>query len=149
MVSDGVFLTALCFENTKYIEGRFETKVCETELPVFKQTKAWLDIYFKGNNPDFKLPVKFETTYFRQCVYETVCKIGFGKTMTYGEVAYLVANQCGLKKMSAQAIGSALRNNPLLLIIPCHRVIGAKGKLIGYAGGLDKKIKLINLEKGI
>lgn len=85
-------------------------------------------------------------TPFRKAVWEVLLTIPFGKTMTYGDIAKLIAQKRGIAQMSAQAVGGAVGHNPISLIIPCHRVVGPKGKLTGYAGGLDKKAKLLRLE---
>ena len=116
------------------------------ELPIFVETCHWLDIYFSGKEPNFTPQLKMNTTPFRKAVWEILLTIPFGKTMTYGEIAKLIAQKRGIAQMSAQAVGGAVGHNPISLIIPCHRVVGPKGKLTGYAGGLDKKAKLLRLE---
>ena len=142
MTSDGKALTKLYFNDQKYNENALQ-KI----LPIFEQTDKWLDIYFQGIAPDFIPVIKIETTPFRKTVWEILLTIGFGQTRTYGEIAAQIAKQKKLKKMSAQAVGGAVGHNPIALIIPCHRVVGANGNLKGYAAGLDKKIKLLELEK--
>ena len=87
------------------------------------------------------------TTPFRKAVYDILLTIPYGQTMTYGEIANIIAEQNGVERMSAQAVGGAVGHNPISIIIPCHRVIGAYGSLTGYAGGLDRKIELLKLEK--
>ena len=109
--------------------------------------RYWLDIYFKGKAPDFTPPLCMETTSFRKAVWEIMLTIPYGKTMTYGEIADKIAKQKGLLKMSAQAVGGAVGHNSISLIIPCHRVFGSNGSLTGYAGGIDKKVQLLRLEK--
>ena len=120
--------------------------VCDS-LPVFALTKEWLDIYFRGKAPGFTPPLNIKTTPFRKAVWEILLTIPFGKTMTYGEIADRIARQNGLSRMSAQAVGGAVGHNAISLIIPCHRVVGANGSLTGYAGGIDKKAKLLALEQ--
>lgn len=140
--SDGKFLTGLRFEQCK---SEFD----ETEnLPVFAETCRWLDIYFSGRLPDWmpKYKIEFPST-FKKEVLEETSKIPFGKTMTYGEMAQRIASRLGITKMSAQAVGGALGWNPLCIMIPCHRVIGANGKLTGYGGGIKNKNALLELEK--
>lgn len=119
-----------------------------TEHRLLTLTKKWLDIYFSGEKPDFIPPLKVETTEFRQTVYELLLKIPYGKTMSYSEIAGIIAEERGIKRMSAQAVGGAVGKNPIAIIIPCHRVVGSNNQLVGYAGGLDKKKYLLNLEKG-
>lgn len=128
------------------LEIRFQKKIKNNFIPVFEETKKWLDIYFGGEAPDFTPPLRMETTSFRKAVWEIMLTIPFGKTMTYGEIADIIAKQKGVAKMSAQAVGGAVAHNSISLIIPCHRVVGAKGNLTGYAGGIDKKIQLLTLE---
>lgn len=112
------------------------------------EAKTWLDQYFQGKKPDTQeLKLRPIGSDFRQDVWKILRTIPYGQTMTYGEVAHRIAEQRGLAKMSAQAVGGAVGHNPISIIIPCHRVIGANGDLTGYAGGLDIKIKLLQLEQ--
>ena len=142
MESDGKFLTGLRFEQCK-------TEFDETDdLPVFTETCRWLDIYFSGRQPNWLPEYKIDfPSPFRKEILEETSKIPFGKTMTYGEIAQMIASRRGIAKMSAQAVGGALGWNPLCIIIPCHRVIGADGKLTGYGGGIKNKAALLELEK--
>ena len=121
----------------------------QNNLPVFKQAFNWLDIYFSGNEPDFTPKLNPRGSPFRKTVWDIMLKIPYGKTTTYGQIAQQIAKQKGIKDMSAQAVGGAVGHNPISIIIPCHRVIGANGNLTGYAGGLDKKCYLLKLEKAI
>ena len=140
-------LTGLWFDGQKYF-GTALPEVREQKLlPIFDDTKHWLDIYFQGKDPGFTPPLSFDTTPFRQAVWNILLSIPYGHTMTYGEIADIVAKQSGLSKMSAQAVGGAVGHNPISIIVPCHRVVGTSGSLTGYAGGIDKKIKLLQLEK--
>jgi len=142
MESDGNFLTGLRFEQCK--SGFYEAE----NQSVFAETCRWLDIYFSGRQPNWLPEYKIEfPSPFRKEVLEETSKIPFGKTMTYGEIAQRIANLRGIAKMSAQAVGGALGWNPLCIIIPCHRVIGANGKLTGYGGGIKNKAALLELEK--
>ena len=136
LTSDGENLTGLYFEGQKYFNGYGTEKI----LPVFEQAKNWMDIYFGGNAPNFTPPIKINETEFRNSVYNILLKIPFGETKTYGEIAKTL-------KTSARAVGNAVAHNPISLIVPCHRVIGANRNLTGYAGGIDKKSKLLELEK--
>ncbi|GFI62277.1 methylated-DNA--protein-cysteine methyltransferase [Clostridiales bacterium] len=115
-------------------------------LPIFNQAQKWLDIYFTGKNPDFTPSLNMKTTAFRKAVWEILLTIPYGQTMTYGEIASKIAKQSGLTRMSAQAVGGAVAHNSISLIIPCHRVVGTNGSLTGYAGGINKKIQLLELE---
>lgn len=147
MASDGATLTGLWFEDQKFFAQGLSQEYKETDLPIFQHTVEWLNIYFNGKNPDFTLPISIRTTSFRSRVYEILLAIPYGQTMTYGEIANLIAKSSESKSMSAQAVGGAVGHNPISIIIPCHRVIGSDGRLIGYAGGIDKKAKLLELEK--
>ncbi|MGI0407048.1 methylated-DNA--[protein]-cysteine S-methyltransferase [Helicobacter himalayensis] len=113
---------------------------------VFAQTCKWLDEYFNAKIPDFTPPLAICTTIFRQSVWEILLNIPYGKTMTYGEIAQILAHQRGGVKMSARAVGTAVGHNPIALIIPCHRVIGSNNALTGFAAGVDKKEYLLRLE---
>ncbi len=147
LASDGEAIVGLWFDGQKYFADIITQNTPEKMLPIFKQTDKWLDIYFSGKAPDFTPSLVMKTTPFRKAVWEIMLSIPFGKTMTYGEIAAKIAKQKGLKQMSAQAIGGAVSHNSISLIIPCHRVIGTRGNLTGYAGGIDRKIKLLELEK--
>ena len=118
----------------------------EKSLPVFTEACRWLDIYFSGKEPLFTPPLTLRASPFRQAVWEIILTIPYGKTMTYGEIAKRIAMQKGILQMSAQAVGNAVGHNPISLIIPCHRVVGSDGSLTGYAGGIDRKVKLLKLE---
>ena len=146
MASDGETLIGLWFDGQKYFADCLENEYEEKMLPIFEQTDKWLNIYFSGKQPDFTPPLTMKTTEFRKAVWDIMLSIPYGKTMTYGEIADRIAKQKGLKKMSAQAVGGAVGHNSISLIIPCHRVVGTNGSLTGYAGGIAKKIKLLELE---
>ena len=145
--SNGTELNGLRFDGQKYSGDSLEKNYVEKTLPVFEETCRWLDIYFSGKVPNFTPPIAMETTVFRKAVWQIMLTIPYGETMTYGEIAKLIAKQNNLCKMSAQAVGGAVGHNSIALIIPCHRVVGTNGSLTGYAGGIDKKIKLLTLEK--
>ena len=146
LASDGNSLIGLWFDQQKYFANNLKKELQEKELPIFKETIKWLDIYFSGKSPDFTPQLLVKTTEFRKSVWEILLKIPYGQTMTYGDIAKIIANNKGIKKMSALAIGGAVGHNPISLIIPCHRVIGSNGNLTGYAGGIDKKRQLLILE---
>lgn len=145
--SNGSEITGLWFDGQKYFGATLPDDCEEKALPVFDETKKWLDIYFSGKAPDFIPPLKMETTPFRKSVWEIMLTIPYGQTMTYGEIADCIAKQRGVKKMSAQAVGGAVGHNSISLMIPCHRVVGTNGSLTGYAGGIEKKVHLLTLEK--
>ncbi|MDO4268555.1 MAG: methylated-DNA--[protein]-cysteine S-methyltransferase [Eubacteriales bacterium] len=147
LASNGTELTGLWFDGQKYFGDNLPAKYEKKQLPVFEQTIRWLDIYFGGKAPDFTPPLCMETTPFRKRVWEIMLTIPFGKTMTYGEIAGRIAKEKGLSRMSAQAVGGAVGHNSISLIIPCHRVVGTNGSLTGYAGGIEKKVKLLAMEK--
>ena len=148
LTSNGDTLTGLVFENQKY-QGHVLLQNSETkELPVFEETKLWLGIYFQGKEPDFMPKISLEnTTSFRKEVAEIMLTIPYGQTMTYGEIADILAKRRGVAKMSARAVGGAVGHNPISIIVPCHRVVGANGNLTGYAGGMERKIELLKLEQ--
>ena len=139
-------LTGLLFDGEKYFEETIDETLEERNLPVFAEAKRWLDIYFSGRDPGFLPKLCLRETPFRKEVCKIMLTIPYGQTMTYGQIANQLAKNKGLPKMSAQAVGGAVGHNPISLIIPCHRVIGSNGSLTGYAGGIDKKVKLLKLE---
>lgn len=147
LASDGDALTGLWFDGQKYFADNLDNKYEEKDIPAFGNTKEWLDIYFSGKDPGFTPDIRMKTTDFRRAVWEIMLRIPYGQTMTYGEIAEELAKQSGIAGMSAQAVGGAVGHNSILLIIPCHRVVGANGSLTGYAGGIEKKVKLLELEK--
>ncbi len=147
LASDGEALTGLWFDIQKHFPHHLSADSTEAELPVFAQTVKWLDTYFSGKEPDFTPPICLHTTPFRRAVYDILLTIPYGHIMTYGEIAGILAEQRGIQRMSAQAVGGAIGHNPIAIIIPCHRVIGADGSLTGYAGGLDRKSWLLRLEQ--
>ena len=146
LASDGEHLIGLWFDGQKYFADTLDNNHEEKDLPVFKQTDRWLDTYFCGRKPDYTPPLYMKTTEFRRAVWEIMLTIPYGKTMTYGEIADKIAGKKGISRMSAQAVGGAVGHNSISLIIPCHRVVGTNGSLTGYAGGIDKKIKLLEME---
>ena len=149
LASDGEALTGLWFNGQKYYPDNLTADSTESELPVFIQTAKWLNAYFGGNVPDFTPRITLQTTPFRRAVYEILRTIPYGQTMTYGEIADSIAKQRGIGRMSAQAVGGAVGHNPIAMIIPCHRVIGADGSLTGYAGGIERKQMLLRLEQSV
>lgn len=146
MDSDGEFLTGLRFEGSRYHSGcpqKGEVKL----LPVFEETINWLDVYFQGKNPEFLPQYRVDDlTPFRKEVIDRMMEIPFGKTVSYGEIAESLAKAHVIPRMSSRAVGGAVGWNPICIIIPCHRVIGANRSLTGYGGGILNKISLLKLE---
>lgn len=140
-------LSGLWFENQKYFGKGLPENHEEKRLSVFDMTIRWLDVYFAGSVPDFTPPLCLKGTDFRREIWDILLCVPYGKTITYGEIARITARRKGLEKMSAQAVGGAVGQNPVSIIIPCHRVVGSDGSLTGYAGGTDKKLLLLRLEK--
>ena len=147
LAADNIGLTGLWFEGQKYFALYLDKEHEEKELTILKKAKQWLDVYFSGKEPDFTVPLHFTGTDFQNEVWEILCTIPYGQTMTYGEIARQLAAKRGLARMSAQAVGGAVGHNEISIIVPCHRVVGTNGSLTGYAGGIDKKVKLLTLEK--
>lgn len=147
IVADEIGITGLWFVGQKYFALYLDKENEEKEIPVLKDAKKWLDIYFSGKEPNFKLPLHFKGTKFQNEVWKILYSIPYGKTMTYGEIANILAKRKGLKRMSAQAVGGAVGHNQISIIVPCHRVVGSNGSLTGYAGGIERKKYLLEHEK--
>lgn len=146
MSSDGDVLTGLWFDGSKSSAKHYRHGE-EVLLPIFQETIHWLDLYFAGRVPDFTPAYSVgNLTAFRSDVQDIMREIPYGKTITYGEIASKIAAKRDLTRMSAQAVGGAVGANPICIIVPCHRVMGAKGKITGYGGGLDNKKGLLELE---
>lgn len=141
-------LVGLWMEGQKYFPDLTKEKVVKNpDSLILNQAKEWLDRYFNGERPSVKeLILAPEGSGFRRAVWEMLCDIPYGKVTTYGELAKRIAAEKGLSSMAAQAVGGAVGHNPISIIIPCHRVVGADKRLTGYAGGLDKKQRLLALE---
>ena len=146
MASDGEVLTGLWFDGQKHFADTLSAEYTEKDLPVFDETDHWLDLYFSGKDPGFIPALNMRTTAFRKAVWEILLTIPYGETMTYGQIAERIAKQRGARRLSARAVGGAVGHNAILLIIPCHRVVGADGSLTGYAGGVEKKRRLLHME---
>ena len=141
LCSDGRSLTAVVFDGQKYGDNHIPKDAVAGTCAVLEDTKLWLTEYFLGNIPRCCPPLRPAGTPFQQRVWKTLLEIPYGKTITYGELAKVL----GCK--SAQAVGGAVGRNPISILIPCHRVVGADGSLTGYAGGVEKKVFLLKLEK--
>ena len=147
LAADEIGLVGLWFDGQKYFARDLPEERIERDTPALTEAKRWLDIYFTGKAPDFLPPLHPIGSAFRQDVWEILLQIPYGKTTTYGEIARRLAEKRGLSRMSAQAVGGAVGHNEISIIIPCHRVVGTNGSLTGYAGGIDKKVKLLELEQ--
>ena len=149
LCSDGNSLVGLWIGGQKYFANIIKSEMINNdELHIFKLTKEWLNKYFDGKNPDInELPMSLIGSEFRQTVWKILIEIPYGTVITYGEIAKRIAKEREVKRMSSQAVGNAVGHNPISIIIPCHRVIGTNGNLTGYAGGIDKKIKLLKHEE--
>jgi len=148
LASDGDNLIGLWIEGQKYFGGTVDEDMTEeNDLPVLTATRNWLDKYFAGQKPSiFDLPLAPFGGAFRKAVWDILCEIPYGEYITYGNIAKKMATRMGKASMSSQAVGGAVGHNPISIIIPCHRVIGANGSLTGYAGGISKKIELLEHE---
>ena len=138
-------LTGLWFDGQKYFGAGLPAGTPEGEPPVFRQVRAWLDRYFRGEDPGPAPPLAPAGTVFQRAVWEVLREIPYGRTATYGQVAQASGRGLG-RNTSPRAAGSAVGRNPISLLIPCHRVVGAGGSLTGYAGGLERKEALLKLE---
>ena len=149
LACDGESLTGLWFDGQKYYADTLNSPHKERDdIPVFAEAQLWLDTYFAGRVPLSLPPLRMRASAFRKRVWEIMLTIPYGQTMTYGEIARMIAIERGLPSLSAQAIGGAVGHNSISLMIPCHRVVGSNGNLTGYAGGIDKKLRLLQMEKG-
>ena len=147
LAADESGLTGLWFEGQKYFADNLPEERAERETETLALAKRWLDIYFAGKEPDFMPPLHPVGSPFRRAVWELLLEIPYGQTTTYGELSRRLAAEKGIAHMSAQAVGGAVGHNGISIIIPCHRVVGTGGSLTGYAGGVDKKVKLLELER--
>ena len=143
MVSDGEALISVSFYGQEHFLSSINDDIIQDDdLTIFKKVKRWLDSYFNGENPEIDFTLKPQGSEFRCKVWARLLEIPYGKTVTYGEIAREISDT-----MSAQAVGGAVGQNPIAIIIPCHRVLGSNGGLTGYAGGIDRKAELLKLEK--
>ena len=149
MASDGENIIGLWFDGQLRFASTINAGEAEENdiLPVFARTRQWLDEYFSGKEPAFTPPIRMQGTDFQQMVWQLLLKIPYGTTSTYRDIARKVAKERGIATMSAQAVGGAVGRNPISIIVPCHRIIGTDGTLTGYAGGIERKEKLLSLER--
>ena len=148
LASDGEALIGLWFDGQRHFAETLSPEHSERNPAVFDETVHWLDLYFSDRKPDFTPPLKLRGTAFRRRTWQYLLTVPYGSTVTYGRIADALAEGQGLRHPSARAVGNAVGHNPISLIIPCHRVVGANGSLTGYAGGLEKKLYLLRLERG-
>ena len=146
LVSDGEALCGLWFEAQRYFPAALAAEE-RPELPVFEKTRAWLERYFAGEAPELDVPLRPDGTDFQRAVWELLREIPYGETRSYGELAATLAERSG-RPCPARAVGGAVGRNPVSILVPCHRVVGADGSLTGYAGGLERKRKLLEIERG-
>ena len=146
LAADEIGLTGLWFFGQSYFADTLPTEQIAQETPILTQAREWLDEYFSGKEPDFTPTLHPIGSPFRQAVWKLLLQIPYGQTTTYGEIARQLEKLQNRPHMSAQAVGGAVGHNGISIIIPCHRVVGTKGSLTGYAGGLDKKMALLELD---
>ena len=147
LAGNGEALTGLWFDGQKFFCRTLDRDYTEQTLPVCEEAVAWLDCYFTGSAPGFTPKLNPRGTAFQNVIWRILLSIPYGQTMNYGQIAEIAARQTGVHRMSARAVGGAVGRNPISLIIPCHRVLGANGSLTGYAGGTDRKFRLLQMER--
>ena len=145
LAADEQGLIGLWFDGARHFAANLPEARKEKRTPILDEAARWLDDYFSGGQPDFTPPLHPAGSAFRKAVWDILLTIPYGQTLTYGAIARQLAAQQG-GRVSAQAVGGAVGHNPISLIIPCHRVVGTNGSLTGYAGGLEKKVQLLELE---
>ena len=146
LAADETGLTGLWFDGQKFFARDLPAERVEQNTPALSEVKRWLDSYFTGKEPDFMPPLHPIGSAFRRSVWDILLRIPYGQTTTYGEIARQLAEKQGRPRIAAQAVGGAVGHNKISIIIPCHRVVGTNGSLTGYAGGIDKKVKLLEWE---
>lgn len=145
MASDGEALVGLWLDSQRYFAATLGEAEQRSDVPVFREARAWLARYFEGEDPGALPPLNPRGTAFRQVVWRQLAAIPYGELTTYGQLARCIEEETG-QRTSARAVGGAVGHNPISIIVPCHRVVGSDGSLTGYAGGVDKKIALLKLE---
>ncbi|MDR1409910.1 MAG: methylated-DNA--[protein]-cysteine S-methyltransferase [Oscillospiraceae bacterium] len=165
LASDGIYLCGLWMENQKYYQDKLEIRLnIKTKSAIaklterlyapearchpafFEDARKWLDIYFSGGEPSSAPPLRLRGTGFQEEVWAILQNIPYGQLTTYGAIAKQIANSRGAETASARAVGVAVGRNPVSVIVPCHRVVGSNNSLTGYAGGIRRKIYLLELE---
>ncbi len=147
LAADEEGLIGIWFEGQKHFSKGLANDCSEQEVPILTDTKKWLNLYFAGKAPHWEIPIHFIGTEFQKEVWKFIKEISYGETATYGEIARKLAQSKGIPQMSAQAVGNAVERNPIAILVPCHRVVGANGNLTGYAAGLERKKALLGLER--
>ena len=140
------YLTDLFFIDEAHASSYDDAEYIEQLTGPFEVTIMWLNQYFNGKKPFITPPIQLEGTEFRKSVWSILQTIPYGETTTYGDIGKQIAQQQGKEKFSAQAVGGAVGHNPISIIVPCHRVIGSNGQLTGYAGGIERKKYMLDLE---
>ncbi len=148
LAADDQGLRGIWFKDQKYFAAGLPDACSIQENAPLRQARLWLDTYFTARDPGALPPLSLQGSPFALRVWQILCDIPFGSTMTYGEIAAIIAKERGIRQMSAQAVGGAVGHNPVSIIVPCHRVLGANGSLTGYAGGIERKRWLLALEQG-
>ena len=148
LASDGGAVTGLWFDGQRHFGSTLGSDCRECDLPIFAETRRWLDVYFEGHDPGLLPPLRLIGTPFQISVWHQLLNIPYGQTFTYGQIAQVLAHTTG-RPLSSRAVGNAVGRNPISLLIPCHRVVGADGSLTGYAGGIERKRILLRLEQSI
>lgn len=146
IASNEASVTGIWFENSRFFGETLSEKYINQATDAAEQAVHWLDIYFNNKIPDFTPPLLLKGTDFRMTVWKMLLDIPYGETVSYGDIAKAIAKRRGIEKMSAQAVGNAVGHNPISIIVPCHRVVGSKGSLTGYGGGIKRKKELLRLE---
>lgn len=149
IASDDTAITGLWLVGQRHFDIEVEGCITDKDLPIFDEVSRWLDIYFTGNNPGEIPAVRMNGTPFQLEVWQILQAVPYGKLITYREIAELIAKKRGITKMSARAVGNAVGRNPISILVPCHRVVGSDGKMTGYAGGIERKVKLLKLENAL
>ena len=141
-----IMLGTLFFIDEAHAPSYDDAEYIEQLTGPFEVTIMWLNQYFNGKKPFITPPIQLEGTEFRKSVWSILQTIPYGETTTYGDIGKQIAQEQGKEKFSAQAVGGAVGHNPISIIVPCHRVIGSNGQLTGYAGGIERKKYMLDLE---
>lgn len=146
LACDEAGLVGVWFVGQKYYPAKATFQ--PVSHPILSRTVEWLEKYFEGLKPAVLPPLHLRGSEFQLQVWSLLCEIPYGETLTYSDLARKIASKRGMPSMSAQAVGGAVGHNPISILIPCHRVVGANGSLTGYAGGLERKEWLLAWERG-